>query len=228
MKWNIGATIGWRFTSSRYIDDMGGYYFDRMNNHQAIVDANPEIQGKAGREKITVPTAITFTDEHNKSETYYTAALLANPSLVKTNDDNGIGSDPNYFNYAYTIDQPYDNHEARKTKKNFDDFDNYFFAGVKVSYIFRKKDDRKEKPAKTVNDAFEQDTDGDGISDREEKQLGTDMKKADSDGDGLADKKELEAGANPKVKDSDKDGISDGKDKCPAIAGSKKNDGCPE
>ena len=55
----------------------------------------------------------------------------------------------------------------------------------------------------------------------------TDPKKADTDGDGLSDKKELEAGANPAVKDSDKDGILDGKDKCPSIAGSKKNNGCP-
>lgn len=226
MKWNIGATLGWRFTSTRYVDDVGGYFFDRVNNHQAIVAANPEIKGKAGREKISVPATVAFTDDGDRWEEYNTAALLANPSLVKTNDVTN-NPDPNIVNYAYTIDQPYDNHEGRRTVKNFDDFDNYFFAGVKVSYIFRKKNERKEKPLKT-DDAYDEDSDGDGISDNEEKQLGTDLKKADSDGDGLADKKELEAGADPKLKDSDKDGVSDGKDKCPAIAGSKKNDGCPE
>ncbi|HXH19627.1 MAG TPA: DUF6089 family protein, partial [Chitinophagales bacterium] len=227
--WNIGATLGVRFSTTRYLDDIGGYFFDRIHNHQAIVDANwDNIKGKAGREKITLPNSITFTDDQYLTETYYTAALLANPSLVKTNEANNV--DPNYFNYAYTIDLPYDstydNHDARRAQKDFDNYDIYFFAGLKASYIFKRKGQQKTSPAKTGIDAL--DTDGDGITDSEEKKMGTNPAKADTDSDGLSDKKESETGSNPKIRDSDKDGIADGKDKCPTIEGSKKNDGCPE
>ena len=54
------------------------------------------------------------------------------------------------------------------------------------------------------------DSDGDGLSDVEEKSLGTDAQIADSDGDGLNDGDELSAGTDPLNYDSDGDGISDG------------------
>ncbi|MDN5743793.1 MAG: PASTA domain-containing protein, partial [Nocardioidaceae bacterium] len=46
-----------------------------------------------------------------------------------------------------------------------------------------------EKPPK--------DTDGDGLSDKEEKKLGTDPKVADTDGDGISDGQEVEDGTDP-------------------------------
>lgn len=229
--WGIGVHAGIRFTTSRYLDDIGGYFFDRINNHDAIVRANwGKIEGKAGRQRITLPDSLAFVDDQGRPETYYTAALLANPSLVKTNDATNI-VEPNSVNYAYSIDRPFDNSDARRAPRNFDNYDLYFFAGAKVSYIFKRKSDQHKKPAKlsqTGKDAFDKDSDGDGLSDSDEKKLGTNPKKADSDGDGLSDKKEMEAGAQPNVKDSDKDGIADGKDKCPTISGDKKHGGCPK
>lgn len=55
------------------------------------------------------------------------------------------------------------------------------------------------------------DSDGDGISDVDEKKLGTDPNNPDSDGDGIADPAEIELyRTNPNSKDSDGDGIIDG------------------
>ncbi len=55
------------------------------------------------------------------------------------------------------------------------------------------------------------DTDGDGLTDQRETELGTDPNKADTDGDGLSDGDEvLKYGTNPLNADTDGDGFSDG------------------
>ncbi len=60
--------------------------------------------------------------------------------------------------------------------------------------------------------AQEKDSDGDGLSDLTEKQLGTNPNAKDTDGDGLSDAKEVELKTNPNSKDSDGDGLSDAKE----------------
>ena len=52
-----------------------------------------------------------------------------------------------------------------------------------------------------------QDSDFDGLSNEEERQLGTDPQKFDTDGDGLDDKAEQEIGTDPKVADFSLQGI---------------------
>lgn len=54
------------------------------------------------------------------------------------------------------------------------------------------------------------DTDGDGLTDDKEIELGLDPTKADTDGDGITDAKEIELGTDPKKADTDNDGLSDG------------------
>ena len=54
------------------------------------------------------------------------------------------------------------------------------------------------------------DSDGDGISNKEEKELGSDPNSEDSDGDGLSDGDELDAGSDPHHEESDGDGLNDG------------------
>ena len=55
------------------------------------------------------------------------------------------------------------------------------------------------------------DTDGDGLTDAEEAELGTDANSADSDGDGLTDAEEInEYETDPLNSDTDGDGLSDG------------------
>lgn len=57
------------------------------------------------------------------------------------------------------------------------------------------------------------DTDGDGLSDQRELELGTDPRNKDTDGDGLSDGDEvLKYGTNPLDRDTDKDGFIDGKE----------------
>jgi len=54
------------------------------------------------------------------------------------------------------------------------------------------------------------DSDGDGISDAQESSTGTNPNHADSDGDGLNDFEEAQEGSDPLVSDSDGDGYGDG------------------
>lgn len=57
------------------------------------------------------------------------------------------------------------------------------------------------------------DTDGDGLSDDEEKDLGTDHNKTDSDNDGLFDREEVKVyKTDPKDPDTDGDGMVDGQE----------------
>ncbi|MBP8240838.1 MAG: hypothetical protein KAX36_00570, partial [Thermoflexales bacterium] len=53
------------------------------------------------------------------------------------------------------------------------------------------------------------DTDGDGVTDLREVQIGTDPTRADTDGDGLGDREELRFGSDPLVDDTDGDGLTD-------------------
>ncbi len=54
------------------------------------------------------------------------------------------------------------------------------------------------------------DLDGDGLSDADEKALGTDPEREDTDGDGLTDLEERDAGTDPLAADSDGDRLEDG------------------
>ncbi|MFQ6062494.1 MAG: BatD family protein, partial [Methanosarcinales archaeon] len=76
----------------------------------------------------------------------------------------------------------------------------------------------------TVN-IIAKDSDNDGLSDKQELQLGTDPNSADSDNDGLPDKLEMDQGLNPRLADSDGDGINDKQDIYPL---DKDNDGIPD
>ena len=72
----------------------------------------------------------------------------------------------------------------------------------------------------TVEDNRE-DSDGDGLSDEREAELGTDPQDADSDDDGINDGDEVALGTDPNNADSDGDGASDGAE---VAAGSDPND----
>ena len=71
--------------------------------------------------------------------------------------------------------------------------------------------DEQEKEDGT--DPNNPDTDGDGLTDGEEKEHGTDPKNPDTDGDGVNDGDEVKDGTDPKNKDTDGDGLTDGEEK---------------
>ena len=54
------------------------------------------------------------------------------------------------------------------------------------------------------------DSDGDGLTDSEEKKLGTDPESADTDSDGIEDGAEVDLGTDPTAEDTDGDGYKDG------------------
>lgn len=63
----------------------------------------------------------------------------------------------------------------------------------------------------------DRDTDGDGLSDAKETELGTDVTRADTDGDGYTDSQELAAGYDPLgpgKRDTDRDGLADPSEQC--------------
>ncbi|MCH7759355.1 hypothetical protein IID20_03295 [Patescibacteria group bacterium] len=68
-------------------------------------------------------------------------------------------------------------------------------------------------PVVTPFESAALDSDGDGLLDSEEDELGTDKNNPDSDGDGLFDKEEVKIYlTNPLKADTDQDGISDGQE----------------
>lgn len=65
----------------------------------------------------------------------------------------------------------------------------------------------------TSNPASLLDSDGDGLTNARELELGTSVTKSDTDGDGLGDREEVEVyGTNPRKTDTDGDGFLDGQE----------------
>src|SRR5690606_33951597 len=73
------------------------------------------------------------------------------------------------------------------------------FAGLQVS-------------AELSARAIPGDSDGDGLTDEQEMQAGTNPNRSDTDGDGIPDGVELRTGTNPSKRDTDSDGVPDGQE----------------
>jgi len=78
------------------------------------------------------------------------------------------------------------------------------FGGAALQYGCKSSEPAQQQPV---------DTDGDGLTDAREANLGTDPTKADTDGDGLSDYDEVEQyKPDPLTADTDGDGLSDGEE----------------
>ena len=91
-------------------------------------------------------------------------------------------------------------------------FLNRTFANIALSSTDLDKDglNNFEETYSFKTDPNRADTDGDGMSDGEEIQLGLDPRNADTDGDGLSDMAELQFNTNPLAFDTDGDSLADG------------------
>ena len=70
-----------------------------------------------------------------------------------------------------------------------------------------------QAPVQTTNPASLLDSDGDGLTNARELEVGTSVTKADTDGDGLGDREEVEVyGTDPRKTDTDSDGYLDGQE----------------
>jgi hypothetical protein len=99
-------------------------------------------------------------------------------------------------------------------------------AGLYVAQLIALDPYSESDPDTVRIEAGEEDTttdsDGDGLTDAEERALGTDPNNPDTDGDGLSDGDEVNRyGTNPLLVDTDGDGVSDGDE---VAAGTNPND----
>ncbi len=78
---------------------------------------------------------------------------------------------------------------------------------TQITPTFTPTEPPTEPPTEEIDPNL--DTDNDGISDAQEKLLGTNPNKADTDGDGLPDGEEATAGTSPLLADTDGDQLSD-------------------
>ena len=85
----------------------------------------------------------------------------------------------------------------------------FLFSGCSI----RKVEDEKAPETEKRNEVINIDSDGDGLSDEEENELGTNLNNPDTDGDGLNDYDEVKKWkTDPNNPDSDGDGYSDGQE----------------
>ena len=180
-KWVISVEVGVRVTTTKYLDDVSGYYWDRGSldkldpyglpgtypdplvpdtgvfsapgYHQSIVDANPEVFPKGISDAL--PQTITVVDPITGIESQYnTVALLANPSLVLV--DENLYEDNGVLVSKDSRINPNQNKNQAFTygdgrKANPNAFDHFAFVGVKISKVI----DRRGKKGKGKSNIVE-------------------------------------------------------------------------
>ncbi len=241
-KWVISAELGFRIGTSKYLDDIGGYYWDRgsvytldvngkativtdpntnipVNAHQSIIDANTDPND---------PTKTTIRARVNGED-------VVLPSTITFTDPNN-GRETEYSTVALLanpslvdVDEVVANPDYNRPTNDAFTFNNakrsnphskdhYAFIGIKISKVIPNGKERKKYKKNKKKDAYTdksniKDNDKDGLSDDDEKLKGTNPKNFDTDGDLLSDGEEVnQFHSDPLKKDSDGDGLDDGKE----------------
>ena len=148
---------------------------------------NPYVYGGFGSLRWSVDTKPKSVSPNPTKESGWTQfAPVGGGVEIAVSDDFLLGFAAGY-NFTFSDDLNYYN--------NGNANDGYFDFGA--SFIF-------------VTGSGNTDIDNDGLTEKQEKELGTNPKVADSDGDGINDGNEVKKyNTNPLMKDSDKDGLND-------------------
>ncbi|MEE8167761.1 MAG: hypothetical protein V3T58_02670 [Candidatus Hydrothermarchaeales archaeon] len=164
-----------------------------------------------GRRWLFTTNADTITAIDFNSDGQMEGVLVGRDSKIYALNSNGkqIG----FYYEDSTKESPYNLTGAQVLAPVDLDGDGYLddVIGISGNTIFAIKH-TSLAPSSTIVD-----TDGDGLTDAKEAELGTDPKKADTDGDGLTDGREATAGTNPLKADTDGDGIWDAQDPNPLV-----------
>jgi len=98
--------------------------------------------------------------------------------------------------YTYTLSDDLNKYNNQNLPNSEGNYDGYYSAGIGLIF---------------VNGSGSSDKDGDGLTKREEKELGTDPENPDTDADGLKDGEEVRTIlTNPLIPDTDGDSLKDG------------------
>ena len=159
------------------------------------------------------PSADVLLHLRNTKDARFDPFLSAGVGLLLSSDDLGFGTVTPFaqfggglffhFNDSWALRADY--RAALVADREDTELNHYFSVGV--TYRFGA-----EAPAHIIlTQAGDIDSDGDGLTDREEMELGTDPFNPDTDGDGLTDGEEVKIyHTNPLNPDTDGDGLSDG------------------
>jgi streptogramin lyase len=192
----------------------------------------------------TIPTAQVGSpvDGHNSdyserwTDTYYQIGAFIEPGIGMSNFPITVNLDYDYKIWYrerwWILFVPYD---QRKTYSDSDSSEmSTFYVDVMPNTLDDFVDWREVTPLdrdhdglndvdENITDIWKWDTDGDGLNDKFELDIGSDPLNSDTDGDGLDDRIEVVHGTNTTMEDSDGDGLSDSLERSGWIAAYEYN-----
>lgn len=195
-------------TNSNSISDL---YEKQWNNGELLSTFDPTADTD-GDGWTNLLESVTGTDPFSGTppEGFYRTTISRNPATFGEPDENGAPAIltpattdltfPTIAGKQYTL-------RTSTTLTAWTDVETIIGTGADVTYHFPDSATENKMFFRVVVTDIDQD--GDGLTNAEEWQTGSDPTLADTDGDGISDKVEVLAGSNPAAIDIDHDGISD-------------------
>ena len=204
----LGYDLSPRWTVEAGLDllpYLGARSFDAADPHKAN-----ELSGSTWAVR---PSADVLLHLRNTKDARFDPFLAAGAGLVLSSDDLGYGNVTPFAQFGGGLFFHFNDEWALRADYRLavvadrEDTEINHYISVGVTYRFGT-----EAPAHILlTQAGDIDSDGDGLTDREEMALGTDPFNPDTDGDGLTDGEEVKMyHTDPLNPDTDGDGLTDG------------------
>jgi streptogramin lyase len=248
---NNGLTVGDRIeykalARGRAFDASESPYTRWSEIHDSYIKPTCSIVAPPGSYSYsaTIPTSQVGSpvDGHNSdyserwTDTYYQIGAFIDPGIGMSNFPVTIKLHYDYKIWYrerwWILFVPYD---QRKSYSGSDDSElttfyvdvmpktlDDFMAWKEITPLDHDRDGLRDLE-EAVSDIWKWDTDGDGLNDKYELDIGTNPVKADSDRDGLSDRLEVILGTNATSEDTDNDGLSDSLERSGWIAAFEYN-----